>query len=235
MNRFCDEYGLDTMEIGVALGVVMESGLIPFGNGKNALELLEEIRKETHLGKVIVQGAYLTGKVLGVNRVPVVKKQAISGYDPRGLKGTGVTYITSPQGADHTAGNVLPGRTGYQKHLREISDVQKAKDQAALSHDLQVMTSVCDLAGLCFFVGPTIENMAIIAELVNAKYGTSFNDMDMIRMGIELLKVEKKFNQQAGFSKADDRLPEFFYEETLPPKQLIFDVEQKEIEKVFNL
>jgi len=235
MNRFCDEYGLDTMEIGVTLGVVMESGLIPFGNGKKAMELLEEIRKKTPLGKVIVQGAFLTGKVLGVHRIPVVKKQAISGYDPRGLKGTGVTYITSSQGADHTAGNVLPGRTGYQKHLREISDVQKAQNQAALSHDIQVMTGVCDLTGLCFFVGPTIENMAIIADLINARYGTSFNDRDMIQMGTELLKVEKEFNWQAGFSKADDRLPEFFYEEKLPPKQLIFDVDEKEIEKEFSL
>jgi len=153
MNRFCDEYGLDTMEIGVTLGVVMESGLIPFGNGEKALELLEEIRKETPLGKVIAQGASLTGKVLGVYRVPVVKKQAIPGYDPRGLKGTGSTYITSSQGADHTAGNVLPGRIDYQSHLRKTSDVQKAQNQAALSHDLRVMTGLCDLAGLRFFVG----------------------------------------------------------------------------------
>lgn len=233
MNRFCDDYGLDTMEMGVALGVVMESGLIPFGDGKKVLELLEEIREESLLGKLIAQGSALVGKVLGVYRVPVVKNQGIPGYDPRGLKGTGVTYITSSQGADHTAGNVLPGRTGYRSHTREVSDVQKAQNQAALSHDLQIMTGVCDLAGLCFFVGPTKENMAIIADLINARYGTSFNDQDMIQMGTELLKVEKEFNRQAGFNQANDRLPEFLYEEALPPKQLKFDVKQKEIEKEF--
>ena len=57
------------------------------------------------LGKLIGSGAEITGKVLGRYRVPTSKGQAMAAYDPRGVKGTGVTYATSPMGADHTAGN----------------------------------------------------------------------------------------------------------------------------------
>jgi len=231
MNRFCDDIGLDTMEIGVTLGVIMESGLINFGDGKEALKLLQQIRQKTILGRLIVQGAALTGKVLGVRRIPVVKNQGISGYDPRGLKGTGVTYITSPQGADHTAGNCLPGRTGYRVETSKILDVQKSEGQADLSLDLQIMAAVCDFAGLCFFVGTTKETMEITTELINAKYGTGLDINNIIEMGKEVLRTEREFNRKAGFTNIDDQLPEFFYNEKLLPKDLVFDVPEEEIKR----
>jgi aldehyde:ferredoxin oxidoreductase len=234
MNRICDELGLDTMEIGVTIGVVMESGIISFGDGEGAIKLLEEIKIGTVLGRLIANGAEITGKALGVTRIPTVKGQGISGYDPRGLKGTGVTYITSPQGADHTAGNALPGRTGYRPETQEVTDVQEAKGQAELSRDLQIMTTVCDLTGLCFFVGTTKANMERIAQLLNAKYGVSLTMDDVIQLGIDCIHFEKEFNEAAGFNRVHDQLPEFFYLEKLPPKDLIFDVPEKEIQKTLR-
>jgi aldehyde:ferredoxin oxidoreductase len=231
MNRICDDLGLDTMEIGVTLGVVMESGLISFGDGEAAINILKEIQEGTVLGRLVAQGAEIAGKALGVSRIPTVKGQGISGYDPRGLKGTGVTYITSPQGADHTVGNVLPGRMGYRSETEKLFDVQKPEGMVELSRDLQVMTAVCDLAGLCFFVGTTKSNMGIIAQLLNAKYGANLTINDAIKLGIECIHLEKQFNTAAGFSKAHDKLPEFFYLEKLPPKDLIFDVPEVEIHK----
>ena len=235
MNRFCDDIGLDTMEMGVTLGIIMESRLINFGDGKEALKLLQQTRQKTILGRLIAQGAALTGQALGVKRIPVVKNQGISGYDPRGLKGTGVTYITSPQGADHTAGNCLPGRVGYRPKTSKVLDVQKADGQAALSRDLQIMTAVCDFTGLCFFVGTSLDTMEIITKLINAKYAIVLKTKDIINMGKNVLKTEKKFNQRAGFTKVDDKLPEFFYNEKLPPNDLLFDITKKNIEKVLDL
>lgn len=231
MNWFCDDIGLDTMEMGVTLGIIMESGLISFGNGKEALKLLQQTRQKTILGRLIAQGAALTGKVLGVRRIPVVKNQGIPGYDPRGAKGTGVTYITSSQGADHTAGNCLPGRIGFRPETNKILDTQKPEGQGDLSLDLQIMTAVCDFAGLCFFVGPTKENMEITAELINAKYGTELDINNIIEMGKEVLRTEREFNKKAGFTSIDDQFPEFFYNEKLPPKNLEFDVPQEEVDK----
>ena len=234
MNRFCDDIGVDTMEMGVTLGVIMESGLINFGDGKEALKLLQQIRQKTILGRLIAQGAALTGKVLGVKRIPVVKNQGLSGYDPRGAKGTGVTYITSSQGADHTAGNCLPGRIGFRPETSKILDTQKPEGQADLSLDLQIMTAVCDFAGLCFFVGSTKETMEITAELINAKYGTGLDINSIIEMGKEVLRTEREFNRKAGFTNIDDQLPEFFYNEKLTPKNLEFDVPKEEVDKALD-
>src|SRR5579884_430534 len=62
LNRRCNDYGLDTIEMGVTLGVVMESGMIPFGDGEGAIRLLEEVGKGTILGRLLGAGALVTGK-----------------------------------------------------------------------------------------------------------------------------------------------------------------------------
>jgi len=109
INRACNDAGVDTMDIGGALAVAMEAGLLPWGDGEAALKLVKEISLGTENGRMIGSGVKVTGEKLGVKRIPHVKGQCLSGYDPRILKGLGVTFATSPQGADHTAGIVLPG------------------------------------------------------------------------------------------------------------------------------
>lgn len=59
-------------------------------------------------------GAATTGQILGVRRVPVVKGQAMPSYEPRVIKGTGVTYATSPQGSDHTCGLTIRAKTNHK-------------------------------------------------------------------------------------------------------------------------
>ncbi len=104
MDRLCDDLGLDTIETGVTLGVCMEGGVIPWGNGPAAIDLLKKVYTDDPWGRIIGNGAAFTGQALGVSRIPVVKRQAFPAYDPRAEKGMGLTYATSPMGADHTAG-----------------------------------------------------------------------------------------------------------------------------------
>ncbi len=104
LDRLDDDFGLDTIEMGATIGVAMEAGLAEFGDAEAAINLVKEVGKGTHLGRILGNGAAVTGKVFGVKRVPVVKGQALPAYDPRGIQGIGVTYATSTQGADHTAG-----------------------------------------------------------------------------------------------------------------------------------
>ncbi|TLM99850.1 aldehyde ferredoxin oxidoreductase, partial [bacterium] len=113
LNWQANDLGLDTIDTGAALGVAAQAGLMKFGDMQSALDLLDKARRNTPLGRVIGSGAGLTGKVLGVRRVPVVKNQAISAYDPRAIKGTGVTYATTPQGADHTAGLTIRAKVDH--------------------------------------------------------------------------------------------------------------------------
>ncbi|MBW2123661.1 MAG: aldehyde ferredoxin oxidoreductase, partial [Deltaproteobacteria bacterium] len=145
MNLLCNDYGIDTIETGVTLGLAMEAGLIPFGDARGARRMIEEIGKGSILGRVLGNGAATAGRVLGVTRVPAVKGQAMPAYDPRGLKGTGTTYAMSPMGADHTAGNCLPGRGGL--------DCTRPEGQVGLSVAVQTIVAALDTLGLCIMVG----------------------------------------------------------------------------------
>ena len=143
LNQAVNDLGLDSIEIGAALGVAAEVGLMSFGDGERALALLEEIRAGTPLGRMLGNGAVLTGKVLGITRVPAVKGQAMSAYEPRAIKGTGVTYATSPQGADHTCGLTI----------RSKVDHLDPKGQVALSRTAQINMAGYDTLGACIFAG----------------------------------------------------------------------------------
>lgn len=232
LNFLCDDYGLDTIEMGATIGVAMEAGLLPFGDGNRAIELLKEVGKGTILGKVIGQGAYVLGRVFGVEKVPVAKKQAIAAYDPRALKGTGVTYATSPMGADHTAGNALPGRPGITPGLN--LDTLSPTDKIRLSRELQTIAASIDTSGLCYLVGPVLGTMSVIATLLTAKLGLSISPEDVLTIGKETLAVEREFNRRAGFTRAHDRLPEFFFKEELPPRNTLFDITSEELGRVFE-
>jgi aldehyde:ferredoxin oxidoreductase len=237
VDRMCDDFGIDTMDFGVALGILMESGVIKFGDKEAVRDIIKNMWKLTPLARILGSGAGVTGKVFGVRRVPTVKNQALSAYDPRVFQGTGVTYATSTMGSDHTAGNALPGRTGYRTSTENSSDFihYKGEDrQVDLSQDLQVMVSVCDALGFCFFVGPTVENMELFSKLINAKQGTNLDKNDLLKIGEKIIKTEREFNRKAGFDETDDILPEFFVEEGIGKEDLKFEVSQQKINNIFK-
>ncbi len=229
LDRFCDGFGLDTMDLGASIGVAMEAGLLEFGDSEGALGLIDEIKNETVLGRVLAQGVAIAGRVLGVRRTPAVKGQSLAGYDPRSLKGTGVTYATTPMGADHTAGNCLPGRKGYRPETQEALDTGVAEGQLDLSEDLQMLHSICDYAGLCFFVGADAVTADYVKTLLNARYGENLSFEDIIQIGKDTILTELEFNNKAGITAAQNDLPAFFRDEKLPPRDTRFDIDVSDL------
>ncbi len=225
MNREANDLGLDSIEVGASLGVACEAGLMEFGDGVRALELIAEIREKTPLGRVLGNGAAATGLVLGVERVPVVKGQAISAYDPRAIKGMGVTYATTPQGADHTTGMTIRAKI---KHTQIEGQVEK-------SLEAQLKMAGYDSLGACIFSGFGFADVPdTIFELVNARYGTDY-DIGLLKdLGRETIGYEREFNRRAGFTNADDRLPEWMTREPLPPHNTVFDVPDEELDGIFD-
>jgi aldehyde:ferredoxin oxidoreductase len=236
IDRLADDYGLDTIEMGNAIGVAMEAGLISFGDTKGAINLYKEVAKGTPLGRIIGSGATTLGKVFGVDKVAAVKGQSFPAYDPRAIKGIGVTYATSTMGADHTAGYTVPANI---LGLGERTDPLGRQGQVALSKKMQVATAAIDCTGLCLFCALMMvdktETFSNIVEMVNARYGWQWTNNDFFNLGKKVLKLEREFNLKAGFTPADDRLPEFFYEDPLPPHNSVFDIASDEIQTVFEL
>jgi aldehyde:ferredoxin oxidoreductase len=225
LNWETNDLGLDTIDTGAALGVAAEAGLMQFGDGKRALELLAEIRRGTPLGRILGHGAATTGKVFGVTRVPVVKGQAMAAYEPRAMKGTGTTYATSPQGADHTAGNTL----------RAKLDHLDPKANVAASRGAQITMAGYDTLGACIFAGfGFMVQPEVIAELLNTRYGWQVAPDILQLLGKETLTLEREFNRRAGFTAADDRIPEYMRTEPLPPHNSVFDVAESDLDGIFN-
>lgn len=235
LNRACNDLGMDTIEAGNTIAVAMEGGAGEFGDGERALELMDEIRDGTPLGKILVNGAKFTGQAFGVTRIPEVKGQAMPAYDPRAIKGIGVTYATTPMGADHTAGYAIATEV---MGVGGESDPLKIEGKADLSRNLQQSTAFIDTAGYCLFIAFAIldipEGAEGMIETVNGVLGTNWTPDDIAQIGKQILEKEREFNRAAGLTKADDRIPEFMKEEKLPPHDEIFDVPDEEIDKVFG-
>ncbi len=231
MVRLCNELGLDTIEAGVTIGVAMEAGLAEFGDGEAAINLLREIGKRSPLGHILGQGSHFTGQAYGVTRVPTVKRQGMPAYEPRAVKGIGVTYITSTMGADHTAGYTIA------PEILEVggkSEPLSPKDKIGLSRAFQETTAFIDAAGYCLFIAFPILDIESgfdgMVETVGAMVGTDYTGDDVTRIGGEILEIERDFNLKAGLGKEADRPPEFMRYEKLPPHDNVYDIPDEEID-----
>ena len=227
INFMCNDFGLDTIETGAALGVALEAGLAAFGDIKGIVGLLAQVGEGTVLGRVLGCGASETGRVLGIRRVPTCLGQAMPGYDPRTLKGNGVTYATSPQGADHTAGNAFGARN-------EVPPLG-IEGQKALSLKLQIIAAMLDSTGLCLFARPPIiANPQLMIDMINGIYGWGWTLADYDRFNRDVLRTELEFNRRAGITKNDYKIPEYMREEPLPPHNTVFDVPDADLETIFD-
>lgn len=227
LDFLCDDIGLDTMNTGVAVAVAMEAGYKKFGDAQAVLQMLEEIGQGTEMGKVLGDGPVAVGRRFNHPRVPVVKNQSIAAYDPRAMQGNGVTYATSPMGADHTAGNVIG------EYMARKLDPLKPERQVAASRNAQIAMAALDCIGLCILAGAALaapEAREALVKALSIKLNTPLGADALPQLGIRTLKVEREFNRKAGFTNEDDRLPDFFYKEALPPHNTVFAITDAELD-----
>ncbi|MHA2366256.1 MAG: aldehyde ferredoxin oxidoreductase C-terminal domain-containing protein, partial [Candidatus Hodarchaeales archaeon] len=232
LNRICNDLGLDTIEAGNTLGIAMEAGIINFGDGDAAIDLLKKIGTDDPLGRLMGMGALGLGNAYGVTRVAHVKGQSLPAYDPRPIKGIGVVYATGTQGGDHTQGYTIAPEILQVGGKPDPRDINKAE----LVRTYLAVTAFHDSAGYCIFtlfatldISSGLEGMA---ETVKGFLGN--DDIDVVEYGMDVLKKEREFNKRAGFTKAHDRLPEWFKTEKLAPHDVVFDVPDEELDKVFE-
>jgi aldehyde:ferredoxin oxidoreductase len=235
MDFLDDNLGLDTIEMGVTIGIAMEAGLAKFGDAEAAVKLIQEVGKATPLGRILGSGAAVTARVFGVERVPVVKGQAMPAYDPRAVQGIGVTYATSPMGADHTAGYAVATNI---LSVGGFVDPLKPEGQVELSRNLQIATAAVDSSGMCVFIAFAIldqpETFQALIDLLNSMYGLSLTAGDVVELGKKILTMERDFNKRAGMGPQQDRLPRFFQTQPVAPHNVTFGVTDEELDQVFN-
>jgi len=220
MNSFANDLGVDSIEVGATIAVLMDAGEGEFGDTDFMKTVFDDLMKGNERGRLYAQGTARVGEHFGVQRVPAIKKQAISAYDPRVIEVTGVSMMVTAQGADHTAGN-LPA---YKSEGKSVEDLAKA------SYGVQINSAVADSLGLCVFGrSVTDENLQLIADAVNAAHDAGIKPDDITDMACDALRMEHEFNTQAGFTEKDDELPEFFTKEPLQPTNKVSRLRSAEV------
>lgn len=220
LNAIVNDLGIDTIEFGATMGILMDAGHAPFGDVAFMEQALRDIRAGNERGRLLAQGTARVGEHYGITRVPVIKKQAISAYDPRVIEVTGISMMTTAQGADHTAGNA----PAFQCEGKSVDEL------VAASMTMQINSAVADSFGLCVFGrSVTDTNRQLIADAINNALGCSVGPEFLHEIGRDTLLMELAFNRAAGFTEADDELPAFFLKEALPPTDKVARLHAREV------
>jgi aldehyde:ferredoxin oxidoreductase len=220
LNYTANDLGIDTIEVGAMLATLMDAGQAEYGDVEFMAAALEDIREGNERGRLLAGGTARVGKHYGIKRLPVIKKQAISAYDPRVIEVTGISMMYTAQGADHTTGNAPTFEC----------DGKSIKELAVASYEMQINSAVADSLGLCVFGRSVTDvNRKLIADAINAAYDLDLDGDDIVNFGVEAIRMEKEFNKAAGFTEVDDELPEFFKQEALAPSDKIARLHAPEV------
>ncbi len=228
IDQLCDDVGIDTIEFGGTVGVSMDCGKLEWGDAEKVFKILDiEIRNNTEEGQLYGNGVKNIGGILKAKRIPQVKGQGISAYDSRVFKAMGVTYATSPMGADHTAGAAIANRVPSLH--KDYGELTKNENKLDLSFELQIYTAIMDSMGCCYFIGPSYENMEILAQAINAMYDLNLTREDVIKIGINVIRIELEFNEKAGITQEMNDVPKFFREEPSIPTGLKYSFDNEDL------
>jgi aldehyde:ferredoxin oxidoreductase len=91
---------------------------------------------------------------------------------------------------------------------------------------------------MCLFIAFAIldqpETFTALVDMINAFYGLNMTGDDVAQLGQKILKMERDFNERAGLTSKDDRLPDYFKKELVPPHNVKFEVTDEELDQVYN-
>lgn len=215
-NFLCNEYGIDPITMGATIACAMElyeKGVLtkeeigrdlPFGDAEGIVELTRMAALREGFGDKLAEGSYRMAEYYGHPELSMsVKKQEMPAYDGRGVQGMGLEYATSNRGGCHVRGYLTsPEILGIPQKL----DPLVTTDKASWLKIFQDLTAVIDSAGICLFTSFAI-GLAEISSMLRTATGVDCSDEEVLKSGERIWNLEKMFNLEAGFTKADDTLP----------------------------
>jgi len=229
-NRLCDDYGVDTMTAGATIGFAMEcyeKGLLTkndldgieltWGAQGAIMALLKKMVLRQGAGDLLADGSRMAAQKIGKGAEKYamqVKGLELAGYDPRGLKGLGLNYATAPLGASHCVGQCPQELMGTGPNDRFA-----VAGKGAMCMMNQNKVAAFETGIVCIFpMQFHLIDCAGLAAMLQAATGIEqFGDEQYLRLaGERIWNLERSFNIREGFTRADDRLPARFLEETHP-------------------
>lgn len=247
-SRMCNDMGMDTISAGVTVGCAMElsqRGYLPekdvgyplkFGDAASLLDLVQKMASREGFGWIMGEGSYRLAERYGHPELSMtVKKQELPNYDPRGVKGQGLAFVTNNRGADHCRAEVNCSEIyettmlGYWSPDKDV-DRHAIKGKAKMcKHYQDYCAWAYDSLGYCYFLLMDTPEQDVV-DLLESATGVDFGGVDALnKIGERIFTLERLFNLKAGMSAKDDTLPRRFLKEPMPEgpsKGQVFEQDQ---------
>ncbi len=230
-NEVCDLVGIDTISAGVAIGFAMEliqRGIITeeevglkltWDNASDSVpKMCEMIGKREGFGDILSEGVKRAAEKIGKGseRYAIhTKGMEPPAYDVRGMKGHGLSFMTSTRGACHLrAGMYAPelvGKFWRWEGIDRFSTEGKGEKVATMENFMCVYDSV----GLCKF-SRGFFLIDKLREVIEAISGLQFTEEELLKIGERLHNMKGDFNVKHGVTRKDWLLPPRVLEDPIP-------------------
>lgn len=230
LNDLCDRLGLDTITAGNLCALVMEGTrlgrldkVLEYGDAAGTSRLIEDMVEGKGLGAVLAKGIRPASQQLGLEDLAVeVKGMEPAGYDPRVLKGMGLSYAVSDRGACHLR------TTFYKPELAGIIDPSITRDKARMVIDFENRLTIFDCLILCRFFRD-LYSWDVLRELIYYLTGRDFSLDDLEQTAKNITDAAREFNLREGLGPETDRLPPGIFKKPLPSGHAITEQELDEM------
>lgn len=215
LNDICDRLGVDTMTAGNLCGLAIEAsqrGLIDlkldYGDAEGVAAFLHMMIAREGIGALFADGILRVEEELGLKGVAVhVKGMEPAGYEPRKLKGMGLTFMTAARGACHLRS------TFYKPELAGMVDPAAVdEDKARLLVDWENRLAIMDALIYCRFYRDLVQ-WPYLVDVVNAAIGTDFDVEGLQAVGARIIKMTHDINLARGVTH--ERLPAWITDKPL--------------------
>ncbi len=225
VNFLCNEDGFDPITFGATVAAAMEmfedgnitleqtGGIeLRFGNAEAFVAATEALVQGTDFGKDLALGSKRLCEKYGRPELSMsVKGQEFPAYDPRGIQGIGLNYATSNRGACHLRGYTIASEVLGIPVKTEQTDTDGKPE---LVKAFQDATALVDSSGLCLFT-TFAWGMDNIAPQIDAACEGDWTVEKCLEVGERVWNMERDFNNAAGFTSNDDKLPKRLLEEAI--------------------
>ncbi|MBT4286335.1 MAG: aldehyde ferredoxin oxidoreductase family protein [Deltaproteobacteria bacterium] len=214
LNDVCDRLGLDTMSAGNISAFAVEAFkrgksdyAIDYNQPDKIAELYQLIAESQGVGKTLGQGIKRASETWGLEDIAIhVKGMEPGGFDPRVLKGMGLSYATSARGACHLRG------TFYKAELSGQMDKDQIKGKAKLQIDYEDRCALMDSMVLCRFFRDFIQ-WDELKTMIEATTGLILDKDKLEILANRITQQTRQYNIQEGLDESTDTLPPRFLKE----------------------
>jgi aldehyde:ferredoxin oxidoreductase len=222
-SQRCDELGLDTISAGGTIAFAMEcvergwldEPWLKFGSGDALLRAIDLIGSREGIGNLLAEGSRRAAHAIGHDSIaiaPQVKGLEIPGYEPRALQTMALGFAVGARGADHN-------RSGaYEVDFSDKVDRRNVTlDAVRHAIDTEDKAALMDSMIICKFLRGVFEDFHVeAADMLRSVTGWDINAAEMRETAKRIVSAKRQFNLLAGWTPAEDTLPERFLNTPLP-------------------